>query len=158
MSINFDFIEGHQAYTSEMAFVLYELDQAFFPTPWSKDSWEKLFNEHERLLVTLKANEITIGFCLFDLNAVDSFAHLLKIVIHPELRNKGYSKKLLNEALLNLEKKGFTQFFLEVEESNLAAQKLYKSSGFKIIHRKKDFYGENRAALIMTKELCSKVD
>lgn len=151
MTTTFDYIEGHEAYISDMAFVLFELDRDFFPTPWSLDSWKNLFVDHDRLLVLIKNNEEVMGFCLFDKMPEDSFAHLLKIIIHPKFRNKGFSKTLLKEALSHLEISGITQFFLEVEESNLSAQKLYLSQGFKVIHRKKDFYGENRAALIMTK-------
>ncbi len=151
MTTTFDYIEGHEAYKSDMAFVLYELDRDFFPTPWSLDSWKNLFHEHDRLLVTIKNDDEVIGFCLFDKMPEDSFAHLLKIVIHPKFRNQGLSKRLLSASLSHLEMNGITQFFLEVEESNLPAQKLYLTLGFKNIHRKKDFYGENRAALIMTK-------
>lgn len=151
MSITFEYIEGHQAYNSEMAFVLYELDREFFPTPWSQESWEKLFLEHDRLLVSVSDDQRVIGFCLFDRNVVDSFVHLLKILIHPEFRNMGISKNLLSKALLNLETNGIKQFFLEVEESNLSAQKLYSSQGFRVIHQKKNFYGQGKAALIMTK-------
>ncbi|MDD4975038.1 MAG: GNAT family N-acetyltransferase [Bacteriovorax sp.] len=134
-----------------MAFVLSELDRQFFPTPWGHDSWEKLFLDHDRLLILLKTQESVIGFCLFDKSVADSFAHLLKILIHPQFRNIGLSKKLLGSALLNLENAGCSQFFLEVEEDNYAAQKLYLSAAFQIIHCKKNFYGANRSALIMTR-------
>lgn len=134
-----------------MAFVLSELDRQFFPTPWSQDSWQNLFVGHDRLLIVVEGREGVIGFCLFEKSISDSFAHLLKILIHPELRNIGLSKKLLRAALLNLEAEGCSQFFLEVEESNQAAQRLYSSAGFQTIHRKKDFYGANRSAIIMTK-------
>ncbi|MBC7539369.1 MAG: GNAT family N-acetyltransferase [Bacteriovorax sp.] len=144
-------IEGHQTLTSEMAFVLSELDRQYFPTPWDLESWTHLFFGHDRLLIALKVDKEVIGFCLFDKSAADSFAHLLKILINPEYRNKGLSKKLLRAALINLETAGCSQFFLEVEEDNHAAQKLYSSAGFQIIHRKKDFYGTNRSALIMIK-------
>lgn len=151
MSHTFKLIEGQKTYTSDLAFVLFELDRLHFPTPWSLDSWNNLFLDHDRLLVLIKNEEEVIGFCLFDKVVADSFAHLLKIVIHPEFRSKGLSKELLSESLLNLQNCGCSQFFLEVEESNLAAQKLYLSLGFKMIHRKKDFYGQNRSALIMTR-------
>jgi ribosomal-protein-alanine N-acetyltransferase len=149
---NFFTIEGHQALTSEMAFVLFELDRQYFPTPWDLNSWTNLFIDHERLLIVLKARKTVIGFCLFDKSVTDSFAHLLKILIHPQFRNTGLSKKLLSEALINLETAGCSQFFLEVEEDNYFAQKLYSAAGFQTIHRKKDFYGTNRSAII-TKNL-----
>lgn len=134
-----------------MAFLLFNLDKDFFPTPWDQDAWETLFLGHERLLIILNVSEEVVGFCLFDKSVADSFAHLLKIMIHPDFRKRGLSRKLLDSAILNLESAGCHEFFLEVEEGNCAAQSLYRSAGFEVIHRKKDFYGANRAALIMTR-------
>lgn len=148
--INFLTIKGHQLLSSEMAFVLSELDHQFFPTPWSLQDW-RVIHEQDRLLVILRSEESVVGFCLFNKSAADSFAHLLKILIIPECRSKGLAKKLLINALGQLQNEGCTQYFLEVEEDNYAAQKLYSSLGFKSIHRKKDFYGTNRSALILTK-------
>lgn len=148
---NFTIIKGHQTLTSETAFVLYELDLHFFPTPWSFDSWKDLFINQQGFLVLLKRNDSIIGFCLFDTVVADSFAYLLKILIIPNERSKGRAKVLLNEALRNLDADRFSRYFLEVEEDNLSAIRLYLGSGFKTIHIKKHFYGENRSALIMTK-------
>jgi len=153
MSYSFTKIEGHEALTSSMAFALFDLDQKFFPTPWSSESWSQLFSGHERSLMTLAAHHEIIGFVLFDLSHADSFAHLLKILVHPEFREKGLARQLLEKSLLGLKNEGLHHFFLEVEEDNHAAQKLYQSCGFKVIHRKKDFYGNVRAALIMTADL-----
>lgn len=148
--LNFLTIKGHQSLSSEMAFVLFELDHQFFPTPWSLQDWRAL-QEQDRLLVILRSEESVVGFCLFNISVADSFAHLLKILIVPECRSKGLAQKLLINALGQLQDEGCTHYFLEVEEDNYAAQKLYSSLGFKSIHRKKDFYGSNRSALIMTK-------
>ncbi|MGZ3788061.1 MAG: GNAT family N-acetyltransferase [Bacteriovorax sp.] len=144
-------IEGQEAYSSDLAFVLFELDQSFFPTPWNFESWSHLFVDHNRLLLVMQDQDRVIGFCLFDLSDADSFAHLLKVLIHPDYRNQRLSKVVLEKAVNHLESKAYKEFFLEVEESNLAAQSLYQSLGFIKIHRKKDFYGSGRAALIMTK-------
>lgn len=150
MSIIFKKIEGHDALNSPMAFALYELDKKFFPTPWSLEAWSQLFQVHDRsLMVALEHHEL-IGFSLFDLSRADSFAHLLKILVHPEYRGKGLARHLLEHDLLSLKTEGIQHFFLEVEEDNHAAQKLYQNCGFKVIHRKKDFYGYGRGALIMT--------
>lgn len=144
-------IEVSQALTSEVALKFFQLDKQFFPTPWGHESWKNLFHVHNPLLMALIHDSGPVGFCLFDKVPADSFAHLLKILIHPEFRSRGLAKNLLNAALIKLEEDGYSQFFLEVEEDNFAAQKLYLAMGFKIIHRKKDFYGVNRSALIMTR-------
>lgn len=153
MSVHLKRIEGHDALTSAMAFALFELDKKFFPTPWTNEDWRELFHGHDRSLSVIEINHEIVGFSLFDLSRADSFAHLLKILVHPEFREQKLGMKLLAFDLTELHKRGIKHFFLEVEEDNHAAQKLYLHSGFKIIHKKKDFYGTGRAALIMTADL-----
>lgn len=151
MSFNLVHIEGHAAYTSDMALALFDLDKNFFPTPWTEEAWINLFEEGaDKNLFVFYENEMIIGFSLFDLSRADSFAHLLKILVRPEYRGKGHSKALLQGVISFLKKEGFQHFFLEVEAENYAAQKLYLSQSFKVIHQKKDFYGNGKDALIMT--------
>lgn len=134
-----------------MAFVLSELDHKYFPTPWTHKSWVELFITSDRLLVLLMNESEVIGFCLFDKVVADSFAHLLKIMVLPSYRGKKLGKYLLQEAILRLDKYSCTHLFLEVEEENVAARNLYEDLGFKVVHRKKDFYGTNKAGIIMTR-------
>ena len=153
MTTTFEIIQGPQAFSSSRALLLYELDQRFFPTPWSEESWFRLFEEHQRFLMLVKIEENIIGFSLFDLAPEDQFTHLLKIVINSEYRNQKLGFSLLKQSLEKLELENYKHFFLEVEESNLSAQKIYLECGFQKIHQKKDFYGQNRNALIMTKDI-----
>ena len=132
--------------------LLFKLDSLYFPTPWDHNSWQKLFQNTDRLLGIAKINNDVAGFILFDVNVVDSFSHLLKIVTVPHLAGQGIGNELLKQGLHYLKDyKAIKNFFLEVEVSNLAAIKLYQKQQFKIIHTKKDFYGQNRDAFIMTK-------
>jgi ribosomal-protein-alanine N-acetyltransferase len=134
-----------------MAFSLFKLDQNFFPTPWDLQSWQNLFSSEDRLLLLALSENIIIGFCLFNISKEDSFAHLLKILVHPNFRKKKIGNQLLSDALLKLTDLSCRELFLEVDEKNESAINLYKALGFLTIHRKKDFYGQNGHALIMTK-------
>lgn len=142
--------QGQDALSSSLALEISLLDGQFFPTPWTLSAWSGL-HEQDRLLIVLKEGEGVIGFCLFDKSTIDSFAHLLKILIIPDRRNKGLARDLLDNAINQLDRGGCTRLFLEVEEDNYAAQKLYSSLGFKKIHLKKNFYGPGRSAVIMTR-------
>jgi ribosomal-protein-alanine N-acetyltransferase len=152
MPLPFTVIEGQDVLSASLAYTLYNLDQQFFPTPWDLNSWENLFEGQERLLVIIHDEQMeVVGFCLFEVSFADYFAHLLKILIIPVKRKNGFSSLLLDFALVTLVNTGYSRFFLEVVADNYAAQRLYHSKGFKIIHQKKNFYGEGRDALIMTK-------
>jgi len=151
-SASIEIIEDNVLFTNALANQLALLDKQYFPTPWDLGSWLHLFH-HDRLLVMITIEDQVMGFCLFDKSTMDSFAHLLKILIVPSFRDLGYGHKLLLGAVSHLGLKGINKFFLEVESDNDAAQRLYESIGFKRIHLKKDFYGKNRDALIMLKEI-----
>ena len=132
---------------------LIELDQNHFPTPWSKVDWNQLFNISHRFLILIEDEAEILGFALFETAVADSFAHLLKIIVNPNKRRKNIGKNLLREALRELLSRGIKSFFLEVEEDNMAAIKVYESQGFKTIHLKKQFYSSGANALIMTLDM-----
>lgn len=139
---------------SKASSVLVRMDHDHFPTPWSPESWDHIFsNLNQVFLLIVEENESILGFILFNLADADSFAHLIKIVVTPKARRIGLGKKLLAESVTLLCNRGIKSFFLEVEEQNDAAIKLYESQGFKIIHTKKQFYRSGANALIMTLDI-----
>ncbi|MBC7430371.1 MAG: ribosomal protein S18-alanine N-acetyltransferase [Bacteriovorax sp.] len=132
-------------------FILFEMDRDHFPTPWSKEAWYKVFfSVGQRLLLIAEEDDVILGFALFDITSADSFAHLLKIVVGPNVRGVGIGKNLLSASIMVLKERNIKSFFLEVEEHNSHAINLYESLGFKIIHQKKQFYSSGTTALIMT--------
>lgn len=151
MSQKYISIDKTSALEADVLFVLKDLDLKHFPTPWDNASWEQVFSEGSERFILIDERDGSIpGFALFDLNVVDSFAHLLKILVNPEARGQKIGKKLLSEAIKILKERGINNFFLEVEEDNLVALHLYEKMGFKVIHKKKHFYSNGSAALIMT--------
>ena len=151
MTKKFISIDNASALTPEALSSLKDLDQSFFPTPWSSESWDKVFYTlGEKYILISEGDGSVMGFTLFDINGADSFAHLLKILVNPNVRGLGIGKALLNKALDELKLRGIKDFFLEVEEHNNPAINLYESVGFKIIHQKKQFYSNGATALIMT--------
>lgn len=144
-------LDSTSAVSAEMLSSLKDLDQSFFPTPWSSESWDKVFYSlSERFILVSEGDGTVMGFALFDINVADSFAHLLKILINPNVRGMGLGRDLLNEAIEILKAREIKTFFLEVEEFNNPAINLYEQAGFKIIHTKKQFYSNGATALIMT--------
>lgn len=144
-------IDKTSALEADVLFVLKDLDLKYFPTPWTSASWDHVFSEGiERFILVDRRAGLIPGFILFDLNVVDSFAHLLKILVNPENRGLKIGKNLLSEAIQLLQERGIRNFFLEVEEENLVAQALYESMGFKVIHKKKQFYSNGSTAFIMS--------
>ncbi|UJF25012.1 ribosomal protein S18-alanine N-acetyltransferase [Suttonella sp. R2A3] len=82
-------------------------------------------------------------------------ATLLSIAVDEVYQRLGYGKKVLAHSEQRLVASGITQFFLEVRESNLAAQRLYENLGYQEIARRRDYYpiaNGREDAIIMKKE------
>lgn len=123
-------------------------DRSYFPTPWTLEQWLDLGKNNGYFLIMS-----TSGFALFRLSCVEELAHLLKIVILPSFRKQKIGKTMLVWAFEDLKNKGIKRIFLEVEESNLSAKRLYDSLNFLPLHRVKNFYGHERHAWTMEKSL-----
>ncbi len=136
----------------EFTRLLIDLDSSDFPFPWTSGDWDSFLIKNPDSFLTAYNNSSSelIGFTLWSINVVDSFAHLLKILIKKEHRGHGYGRNQLKEALSLLQSKGVKNFYLEVSISNEAAISTYLSLGFQKIHVKKQFYSNGESAQIMT--------
>lgn len=84
-------------------------------------------------------------------------AEILSIVIAPGQRRSGLAANLLGAHLSRLAGKGVAQVFLEVEEGNVAAERLYRHLGFREVGRRKGYYpkpdGTRATAIAMRLDL-----
>jgi len=80
-------------------------------------------------------------------------AELHFIEIFKEFRGGGLGRAFLTLLLEKLSGEGFKRLFLEVEETNAPAVKLYEKCSFKVVGKRKNYYGKERDALLMVKEL-----
>ncbi|MBR0061389.1 MAG: ribosomal protein S18-alanine N-acetyltransferase [Selenomonadaceae bacterium] len=67
-------------------------------------------------------------------------AEIESLAVDPEYRRQGVATILLIKLLDAIKKRGATFIVLEVRPSNKAAIALYKSFGFQIVEREKDYY------------------
>ena len=104
-------------------------------------------NPDSFVLVVKQASKI-IGFAGI-WKAVDVM-HLMDIVIAKSYRRKNIASFLMNE-IINLSlKNNIHEITLEVSEKNLPAIRLYTKFGFKELGIRKNYYGVNNNAIIMT--------
>ncbi|MGO4408136.1 GNAT family N-acetyltransferase [Bosea sp. RAF48] len=84
-------------------------------------------------------------------------AEILSIVVSPASRRDGLGRALLSAHLARLAEDGVAHVFLEVEEGNLAAERLYRHFGFREVGRRKGYYpkadGSRATAIAMRLDL-----
>lgn len=68
-------------------------------------------------------------------------ASLLNIAVDAPWQGQGLGRALLTFLLARAREHGMRQMFLEVRESNARAIALYESCGFKLVGRRKAYYG-----------------
>lgn len=125
-----------------------EIEKQSFVTPWTKGMVEEtLASPISTSFVTEETGRL-LGYIM--LYSVADEAHILNLAVHPASRRKGHGLRLISAAIGHSKKRGVSDFFLEVRESNHSAQDLYRKLGFKIIGRRKRYYTETKEdALVM---------
>jgi ribosomal protein S18 acetylase RimI-like enzyme len=73
------------------------------------------------------------------------------IAVAPRSQGRGLGRALLDALLAEARRRGCTQVFLEVLDTNEAAISLYEKSGFERQGRRRDYYGQGADALVMRK-------
>jgi ribosomal-protein-alanine N-acetyltransferase len=134
---------------------LAQLHGESFHLGWDEGEFEIMLSERNTLLHRLRLGRKTIGFAVSRMAADE--AEILSIAIDPGHRGQGLSRALLLTHLGHLAARGVRTIFLEVEENNQPARRLYERSGFATVGRRERYYrqadGEQLNALLMRRDL-----
>jgi [ribosomal protein S18]-alanine N-acetyltransferase len=134
---------------------LAQLHAASFHRGWGEGEFETMITERNTLVHRLRLGRKTIGFAVSRMGADE--AEILSIAIDADKRGRGLSRNLLLTHLGHLAGRGVRRIFLEVEENNVPARRLYERSGFTVVGRRERYYqqasGEQLNALLMRRDL-----
>jgi [ribosomal protein S18]-alanine N-acetyltransferase len=134
---------------------LAQLHGASFHRGWGEAEFEAMLGERNTLVHRLRSGRHIIGFAVSRLAADE--AELLSIAIDAAQRGRGLSRNLLLTHMGHLAGRGVRRVFLEVEENNQPARRLYESAGFAVVGRRERYYqqpgGEQLNALLMRRDL-----
>jgi ribosomal-protein-alanine N-acetyltransferase len=134
---------------------LAQLHAASFHRGWGTGEFEQLLIDRNVLIHRLRHKNRIIGFAVSRCAADE--AEILSIAIDPRHRGRGLSRPLLLSHLGHLAGHGVTRVFLEVEENNEPARRLYEHAGFAVVGRREGYYrasaGPALNALVMRRDL-----
>ena len=134
---------------------LAQLHAASFHRGWGEGEFESMIAERNTLVHRLRLGRKIVGFAVSRIGADE--AEILSIAIDADKRGRGLSRNLLLTHLGHLAGRGVRRIFLEVEENNAAARRLYERCGFAIVGRRERYYrqasGEQLNALLMRRDL-----
>ena len=133
---------------------LAQLHGTSFHRGWGESEFERMLAERNTLVQRLRLGRKIIGFAVSRMGADE--AEILSIAIDAGHRGKGYSRNLLLTHLGHPAGYGVRSIFLEVEENNHPARRLYQWAGFTVVGRRERYYrqdGEQLNALLMRRDL-----
>jgi ribosomal-protein-alanine N-acetyltransferase len=133
---------------------LAQLHGTSFHRGWGESEFERMLAERNTLVQRLRLGRKIIGFAVSRMGADE--AEILSIAIDAGHRGKGFSRNLLLTHLGHLAGYGVRSIFLEVEENNHPARRLYQWAGFTVVGRRERYYrqdGEQLNALLMRRDL-----
>ena len=128
---------------------------ASFHRGWGESEFESMLAERNTLAHRLRMGRKIVGFSVSRLAADE--AEILSIAVAQSHRGRGLSHNLLLTHLGHLAGRGVRTVFLEVEENNPPARRLYERAGFAVVGRRERYYrqdgGEPLNALLMRRDL-----
>jgi [ribosomal protein S18]-alanine N-acetyltransferase len=126
-----------------------------FHRGWSDGEIETLLLDRNVIAHRATVGRALVGFILSRMAADE--AEILSVAVAPARRGRGLSRRLLDLHLRRLSGIGMRRVFLEVDEGNIPARKLYARAGFRDVGRREAYYsdhqGRSTAALVLRRDL-----
>jgi ribosomal-protein-alanine N-acetyltransferase len=132
--------------------MLAELHRSCFARAWDETAMMQFAASPEALCligaVAGDAGERAAGFIIA--RKASDEAEIISIGVLPACRRLGLGRVLLKTALELLRASGTRRLFLEVEETNEAALRLYRSFGGEAVGRRQGYYDHGADAAILS--------
>jgi [ribosomal protein S18]-alanine N-acetyltransferase len=127
-----------------------------FAHGWSESEFERLLADKAVVAHIARAGKgkTPLGF-LLSRRAADE-AEILTVAVAPAARGRGIARQLLARHLGRLAALGTARIFLEVDDGNRAALRLYQRAGFHEVGRREGYYARAQgsgAALTLQRDL-----
>ena len=131
------------------------VDRTSFSTPWPRDAF--LYEiKHQRNAISWVVEQVNPGeekaiIATIVIWLIVDEAHIGTLAVKPGYRRQGIAQKLLAHSLIEAFQRGACRALLEVRESNLAAQRLYRKFGFDAVGVRRNYYKDTHEdAILMT--------
>ncbi|MEW6408615.1 MAG: ribosomal protein S18-alanine N-acetyltransferase [Nitrospirota bacterium] len=117
-----------------------QIERASFLSPWSEGAflYELKRNAGISYSSVARTGKKVVGYVCFWI--LFDEAHLMNLAVHPDFRNMGIGRKLIQFAIDIARQRDVSRIILEVRGSNAIAKHLYEKFGFKTVSIRKKYY------------------
>jgi ribosomal-protein-alanine N-acetyltransferase len=137
--------------TPRDAVALAALHAASFNRGWSEHELEQLLTDRSVVADRAIGGRRILGFIL-SRRAADE-AEILSVAVARAAQGRGLARRLLDLHLRRLAGFGLRAVFLEVDEDNEPARRLYARAGFREVGRRPGYYAGGKGALVLRRDL-----
>ncbi|MGA8615771.1 MAG: GNAT family N-acetyltransferase [Xanthobacteraceae bacterium] len=127
------------------------LHGASFGRGWEEDEVHRLLLDRDVITHRAMVRRTMAGFIMSRMAADE--AEILSVAIAPARRGRGFSRPLLDFHLRSLAGLGARTVFLEVDEHNAPACRLYGGAAFHEVGRRPGYYQSGATALVLRRDL-----
>jgi [ribosomal protein S18]-alanine N-acetyltransferase len=127
------------------------LHAASFGRGWEEDEVHRLLLDSAIVAHRAMVRRMMVGFIMSRMAADE--AEIISVAIAAARRGRGFSRPLLDFHLRSLAGLGARTVFLEVDEHNAPACRLYGGAAFRKVGRRQGYYQGGAAALILRRDL-----
>ena len=135
--------------------MLFDLDQVLaietesFREPWTRENFAKeLMARGDSELTVAVEGEAVLGYSVVWF--VEEEVHLANVAVRRSSREQGLGRTLVEAVVCRAESLGALRIVLEVRKSNVEAQNLYETLGFRAVGSIRDYYKvEKEDAVVM---------
>jgi [ribosomal protein S18]-alanine N-acetyltransferase len=126
------------------------IEQQCFSLPWTRDQLMAQLSEHMHIFLAAEDESgRAVGYV--GLMYVLDEGYISNIAVSSDRRREGIADMLLTELYARAKAKKLSFLTLEVRESNIPAQCLYKKHGYTEVGRRKGYYSRPKEdAVLMT--------
>lgn len=126
------------------------IERKFIECPWSEADLTAALSDERYAFYKAVSGGKTVGYMGIE-RCLDE-GNICNVAVEPEYRRSGVATALIEDVEHWAKNSGIKKLFLEVNEHNTGAIKLYDKCGFTELFRRKNYYGKD-AAIVMTKQL-----
>jgi ribosomal-protein-alanine N-acetyltransferase len=135
--------------------VIHGIEKTVYPTAWTLNFFRLMLGmTRDLFLVALEKDEI-IGYTVGELKKMGRKAdlktvgHILNVAVKKGRQGKGVGTLLMDEVEGRIQNKGADLIFLEVRESNMEAQTMYRKRSYQYVRTSKGYYGDEDGFVMM---------
>ncbi len=124
------------------AAALVAIERRCFSDPWSEAAFREALSSEWSFGLVAQTARGPAGYLVG--REAGGSGEILNLAVAPEFRRRGIAGELLGGGLEEFRRRGATEIFLEVRESNHSAQALYLARGFRPVGPRAAYYRNPR--------------